>query len=284
MDDLAKSSYRLKLARAEEHLKFIAGEGTQFIERNIGSTVPFKPNPPNQWTVVYWGEIEPLDPMWGTYMGDVIHNLRSALDNFLCALILFNNPDHPIINTKFPIYEGEKDWIRNIEQRDCRLHGEAPTDGLSEPLLAALKALQPYHLRNAAKKNSPLRLLQIASNADKHRTVHTSSPRFSAKKAQIGIDPKGHFQVSRSKAARYGTPIEKSAEICRMKLIPLRPPPHAEVRVKIKTSLEIAFSIDGKSLVITHKDLWAMHKEVGRIMGTLEKVAGIRPSVPSAQT
>jgi hypothetical protein len=63
-----------------------------------------------------------------------------------------------------------------------------------------------------------------------------------------------------------------------MKLIPFRPPPHSEVRVKIKTSLEVAFNIDGESLVITHKDLWAMHKAVGRIVLRLEKIAGIRSS------
>jgi hypothetical protein len=271
----AVPNYQLKLRRAKEHLDFIAGEGTAYIERNIDRTIPFEPQPLNQWTIARWGEVESLSPMWGTYMGDVIHNLRSALDNFICALVLLNNPDHSIEHTQFPICDGERQWINDIEQRD-RARGPAPTEGLSVPLLAAIKGLQPYHLKGAAKKHSPLRKLHIASNADKHRTVHTSSPCIGAKKAQIWIDPKGYFKIARAKAAPRGTAIEEGAEIGRMKLIRLRPPPYPEVRMKIKASLEVAFSVEGKPLLTTHDDLWAMLKEVGRVMLRLEKVAGIR--------
>jgi hypothetical protein len=269
------SSYELKIRRAKEHLDFIAREGIRYIERNSDRTIPFEPQPSNQWTIVQWGNIEPLSPMWGTYMGDVVHNLRSALDNLVCTLILLNNPDHSIEHAQFPIHDGEKQWINEIEQRN-HARGLAPTDGLAIPFLTAIKGLQPYHLRGAAKKNAPLRKLHLASNADKHRTVHTSSPRIGAKKAQIWIEPKGYFKIARSKAAPRGTTIEEGAEIGRMKLVPLRPPPYPHMRVKIKASLEVAFSIERKPLLTTHDDLWAMLREVSRIVIKLEKIAGIR--------
>lgn len=271
-----KPSYQLKLRRAEEHLNFIASEGTRFIECNLDRAIPFEPQSPDQWTIIYWGEIEPLSPMWGTYMGDVVHNLRSALDNFLCILVHLNDPDHSLEHTQFPIHDTEEKWVNDVERRRRKSDRPAMTDGLSPDLLAIIKQAQPYHLRGAAKENSPLRKLRIASNADKHRTVHASSPRVGAKKAQVWIEPKGCFKILQSKAAPRGTPIEKGAELGRMKLVPLRPPPYPDVRVKIKTSLEVGFGVEGKSLLTTHEDLWAMHKEVGRIMLKLEEAAGLR--------
>jgi hypothetical protein len=277
MGSSAKSSYELNLSRAKEHLDFIAGQGREFIERNLDRTIPFEPQPSDQWTIVRWGEVEPLSPMWGTYMGDVVHNLRSALNHFICVLILLNDPKHSLKDAQFPIHDIEEKWINDIERRRRVTDRRPMTNGVTEPILAAIKELQPYHLKGIAKKNSPLMKLLIASNADKHRTIHVSTPRIGDKKGSIWIEPRDCFQILRSKVAPYGTAIEKGAEVGRLRLRALgSPPPDSKVKVYLKTSLDVAFSIDGKPLVTTYTDLVEMLNEVGRIMLRLEQVAGIR--------
>jgi hypothetical protein len=277
MNDRLQSSYELNVARAREHLDFIASEGRRFIERNIDRTVPFEPQPSNQWTIVRWGEVEPIDPMWGVYMGDVIHNLRSALNHFICAIILINDPNHSLKDAQFPINDAEEKWINDIERRRRVTDRRPMTDGVPGPILTAIKELQPYHLKGAAKRNSPLVKLMIASNADKHRAIHTSTPRIGAKNASIWIEPKDCFKVLKSKVAPHGTPIEQGAEVGRLRLRVLGPPPpNTTVKVHLDTSLEVVFSIDGKPHMTTYVDLVGMLNEVGRVILRLEKVAGIR--------
>lgn len=276
MEQTAPPSYELKLARAREHLDFIARQGREFIERNLDRTVPFEPQPSDQWTIIRWGNVEPLSPMWGTYIGDVFHNLRSALDNFICVLIRLNDPEHSVNKAKFPIYDVKKRWVEDIERRDPA-RGSAPTDGLSVPLLAEIERLQPYHLKGAAAQNSPLMKLLIASNADKHRVVHASAPCIGAKRDAIWIEPRDCFQILNSKVAPCGTPIKQGAEVGRLRLRVLRPsPPATKVRVYLKTSLDVAFGIGGKPRM-AYPDLVTMLNEVGRVMLALEEVAGIRP-------
>lgn|GEM_PF-4577312 len=279
MPDRPEPGYRLKLRRAKEHLDFIAGEGTRFIEEHLDPSLPFQPEPENEWTVLKRGDIEPLSPMWGTYLGDFVHNTRAALDQFLCALILRSDPNSSVEHVQFPTYEGQQQWINSIEARDRSVDGPAPTDGLLTELLAVVEQAQPYHLRGAAKKRAPLLLLLIASNADKHRAVHEAFPQVGPREMHRGlieIIPKGYFRVLAAKVAKPGTPIETGAEVGRMKVRIIRePPPDAEVGVHVIAPMEIAFRVPGKPLVTTHRDLWAMVSAAWNLVLHLEEVAGI---------
>jgi hypothetical protein len=279
MPEVSEPGYRLKLRRAKEHLDFIASEGARFIQDDLNSALPFQPKPENEWTILKRGHVKPLSPMWGTYLGDAVHNTRAALDQFLCALVLRANPDRSVEHVQFPVYEGRQQWINDIERRDRRSAGPAPTDGLPAELLAVVEQAQPYHLTGAAKKRAPLLLLVIASNADKHRAVHEAFPRVAPRDIHAGhveIVPTGFFSIRKAKVAAPGTPIEAGTEVGRMKVRTIvLPPPDAEVGVHVIAPMEIAFRIPGKPLITTHWDLWEMVSAVWNIVLQMEGVAGI---------
>lgn len=116
MTDPPEPGYRLKLRRAKAHLDFITREGNRFIEQNLNAPVLFDLQPENQWTILRRDYVESMSPMWGTYLGDVVHNIRGALDQLICALILRANPDDSVEHAQFRSMtarkSGSKTWRR----------------------------------------------------------------------------------------------------------------------------------------------------------------------------
>lgn len=279
--------YRLKLRRAKQHLDFIDGEVREFVEHNLGTPVPMEPKPENEWTILRRGTVEPISPLFGAYFGDVIHNARSALDNLVCAMIRLNDPDHSVEHAYFPAYDGKKQWINQIVDRDRGADRLAPTDGVSADVLAAIEQSQPYHIKGVTMARTPPIRLQAASNTDKHQAIHATTPRVAAHRqipwlgqtvppGRFEIVPPGYFKIRKSKTAPLGTPIETGAEIGRLKIATVQePPPDAEVGVKTLIPLEIAFSVEGKSIEITHWDLWGMVNEAWRAVLRVEAAAGV---------
>ena len=272
--------YRLKLRRAEQHLKLIAAEGFAFAQHNFGPAVPVEPQPEDEWTVLYFDSVTNLDPMWSTYMGDFLHNARCALDHLLCALIRRHTPGARTEHAQFPIYDSEAKWIDDIERPRKPDERRTMADGVSPDVLAELKTLQPYHLRGSAKKKAPLVRLLLASNADKHRDVYVAAPRVASReigRGRVTLTPTGYWTIRKSRTAPPGTPIETGAERCRLKIRVLAdPPPDTEMYMHVQVPIEVAFRIDGKDqTTIVHTELWDMLNEAWRIVLRLEAVAGI---------
>lgn len=271
--------YRLKLRRAAQHLEAIDYEARAFAD-NLGPAVPWEAEPANEWTVFKRGEVARPDPMWGTLLGDFIHNTRSALDNLVCAMIERNDPDRSLKDAAFPAYEGRRQWDAEIVSRDRSNDGAAPTDGVSPEVLAAIEQSQPYHIQSkAAKRRAPLLLLQTASNFDKHRTLHAVrveiAPR-SVFKGELRITPQGYFHLLKKRIALERTPVETGAEIGRAKVRVLQlPPSNVEVGVHALSAIDIRFAIEGEAFDIVHRDLWAMISAAWRAVLRAEYAAGI---------
>jgi hypothetical protein len=285
--------YRLKLRRAKEHLDHVSSEAMRFLKLDVGPPIPVDPKPENEWTIVRRGEVKPLSPLWGTFLGDFIHNTRSALDNLVHAMIQLNEPSQGLEHVGFPAYMSEKEWVDKIVERDRECRGPAPTDGVSEPVLAAIKESQPYKTLKSGTRleRHPLLLLQAASNTDKHRMLHDATPRIAPRReitwgvrvpgGNFQMVPAGCFQIRKSRAATPGTPIKTGAEIGRMKVRTLRiPPPDAEVGVVVAVPMEIAFSVEGNAREIVHWDLWDMANEAWRVVLRVEGAAGIHGLPP----
>jgi hypothetical protein len=90
--------------------------------------------------------------------GDVIHNLRSALDHLANQLVLANG-SQPSLRTEFPI---AKDF------RTYKTEKRAKVKGMSKRAKAAIDALKPYKGGNDA-----LWRLHDLDNIDKHRSLFT---------------------------------------------------------------------------------------------------------------
>jgi hypothetical protein len=290
---IPEPGYRLKLRRAKLHLDAIDREARAFVEANLDPAVGFEPKPEDEWTIIRRGYVQPLSPLWGTYLGDFLHNTRSALDNLVCAMIRRNDPSHSLKRAFFPAYQSEKEWVSNVVERDRETEGFAPTDGVSREVLTAIKESQPYRTRRgqSSMARTPLILLQAASNTDKHQALHATVPRIAAPRqitpdlkiprARFNMVPPGYFQIRSSRAATPGTPIETGAEMGRMKLRTLQlPPPDADVGVQTRVAMEIAFGVEGNSVEITHWDIWAMLNETWRTTLRVEAAAGIHGLPP----
>src|ERR1700730_15222031 len=77
-----------KLDRAHEHLDIINRDIENFIEGTKHTVVP-QTNPQTNEPWIVWGMDEPSHPPLSVSVeiGEFLYNLRSALDNLVCALV-----------------------------------------------------------------------------------------------------------------------------------------------------------------------------------------------------
>ncbi len=111
---------------------------------------------------------DPPDHKFGMLIGDVVNNLRAALDNLVWALTdAFSGPPprNPIPpgqwrQVRFPIVVDPAKWPTN------NLWGVDPR------LLAEFKKLQPFDRRQNDPERDEFRILDELWNIDKHRSPH----------------------------------------------------------------------------------------------------------------
>jgi hypothetical protein len=95
---------------------------------------------------------------WGTVIGEIAHDLRSALDNLVSQLVILNG-ESPTKRNQFPIFAVPAEYAQKV---GSYLRGTTP---IARTLI---EALQPYHAGNGSRSH-PLWLLAELSNQDKHR-------------------------------------------------------------------------------------------------------------------
>jgi hypothetical protein len=101
--------------------------------------------------------------MWSIIIGEIVHDLRSALDHLVYQLVIFAT-DKPPANrdrTQFPIF---------LESDKFQTTGLGMLVGVSKKATALIKSLQPF--ATGEHDSSPLWHLNQLSNIDKHRTLH----------------------------------------------------------------------------------------------------------------
>jgi hypothetical protein len=105
---------------------------------------------------------KPLPPDWPLVVGDVVHNLRSALDNLVYLIAQRNTPrdltEDEAKRLEFLIFDSDTNYLKT--QKRCL--SLLPTAAQTE-----IEGLQPYKRTNPA--NDTLSLLNRLSNVDKHR-------------------------------------------------------------------------------------------------------------------
>ncbi len=168
----------------------------------------------------------PPSPEWGIYIGEIAHNLRSALDQLVYQLALLKTKT-PASNSQFPIFlVGRAKRRKPGKRRELIPHFEGMrlSDGrsmirdLSRKHQAMIERLQPYHRSNRAMngphsanqsgaRNSHLWWLHEINNADKHRLIQV----VGAKKGAYWYSHWGHIEP---KIIFYGNMLQDSAKFC----------------------------------------------------------------------
>ena len=124
---------------------------------------------------------------WGVSIGEIAHNLRSALDGLIHQLALLET-NTPARNTQFPIFlQGQtvklipgkrKQLIAHFEGKG-RANGRSQIQDLRPEHQTLIERLQPYKRGRGGRKNPLFRLKEL-NNADKHRIITPVAPRLGA--------------------------------------------------------------------------------------------------------
>lgn len=162
-DDIAPTleSTHLKLDRAWKHLTGLEDEVGAFLKRRPHEfDYHFDENlrifyvwvtpteqPPSQWSIV---------------VGDVLHNLNSALDHLVCSLARLTYEADECLTTEFPIYT-DRDLF---EKKRNRLLANVPLDAQK-----VIEQLQPFQSPEDPSAHV-LEILRRFYNIDKHRRLH----------------------------------------------------------------------------------------------------------------
>lgn len=151
------TSSQIKLDRAKEHFYTLQTEIQTFLDSK-----PYElriEEEPQTGDLVYRVRVKAEPPIkLSLITGDIIHNLRSALDHLIYQLIVINGKT-PNKNSAFPIYTRKADFDTD---------GHKKINGIGAAATTIIKAIKPY-------KEGNLHLWQLSQldNADKHRLIIT---------------------------------------------------------------------------------------------------------------
>lgn len=164
--DLAASA--AKVARAFEHLAVLEREIPESVMDRGPYAIRFSAvDPGTGWCSMSLVPESAARPYLSVAFGDVVHNLRCALDYIVTALA--DASGVPITTQhQFPIYASRQQYSQKVGTvREARQRG--PLGGLVHGL-ALMEQLQPYRLE-PEPRTDPLWHVHRFSNADKHREV-----------------------------------------------------------------------------------------------------------------
>jgi hypothetical protein len=203
----------MKLKRADFHLQSLQAAMKGFVDGNPYDTWddPTEPKPPYIESFIIRAKEKQRPPReeWGAMIGDVVHNLRSALDHLVWELTKWHQggePSPPIPSSwrkiGFPIYKTD-----NAES-----HGkiEAMLWGIEPSLKTSFEQLQPFTI--AEPEDHPLWLLHDLWNIDKHRHVHIAVVQTELQSVGYLAAGKGVFELTKGREAE----LADNAELLRV--------------------------------------------------------------------
>lgn len=160
----------LKLSRAQHQLKELEAEvGKMFKSEDV--CVPIPGNRSNGAPCIRVKNVPEPDPRIGVIVGDIAHNLRSALDHLIYQLSIPAGAAEPADPEApaFPITSSSSRWRSSRGRLD-----QAPRGTKTR-----VERLQPYH-RRKDPETWLLWLLREISDIDKHRLLHVAPAAITA--------------------------------------------------------------------------------------------------------
>jgi hypothetical protein len=167
---------------------------------------------------------------WSIIIGEIVHNLRSALDHLAWQLVKANG-EKPDRNTGFPIFS-EDPFADNASEKALE-RWERMTRGMHSADIAILKGFQPY---NTGDQANPLFILNSISNRDKHREVQFTQN--VVRYTKVDFTNKRDCELEPLMEPYRGT-FEDSTVVLHYRVIPTGDKPH--VQVEAECSFNIAF-------------------------------------------
>lgn len=152
---------RAKLDRAHEHLTALHAETGAFVESEAHAFRGQVQKEESRYVVRL--EMREAPPIrLSILVGDLVHNLRSALDHLITQLVVLNG-EKPTNRNAFPIL---------MEPNPGALSQQL--NGVDPEIVSWIETIQPYNGGQEQKDRAPLPNLRRLSNEDKHRVILAS--------------------------------------------------------------------------------------------------------------
>jgi hypothetical protein len=175
-----------KLKWAEKHLAEMMSLARGYLRPGGGDDRPIGIVFDNRWPPIVVAKFiveEPLPIEISLHAGDLVHNVRTALDHVLARL-----KDHfegDARSGTFPVTESDADWKGRIYPRHDGKRKRGPLDGLPCSARMLIYREQPYVAYGDRRRDDPIAILSALDNTDKHRLLHHG---FVYPAAERGLD------------------------------------------------------------------------------------------------
>jgi len=257
-------SARAKLRWSYIHLQAFDAALTAWRSESHLVTITLKPNPKageHAWVGI--PKVVPSVPdRFALIAGDLVHNLRGALDHITWVLADRESPgrgdDH---QTQFPIITDPNRWGRHPMTRW--------TNYLSDDDRWLLERLQPFHTASPAEDH-PLAWLEALSNRDKHREINAvaAAPEFLLATFTPMRDCVIKDFATVSGALVVGTPALS------VTIEPTGPDPHVKVDSAFTPAVAIS---EAERSGLAHYVLPNLHHSVAQVVRLFEQILVRRP-------
>lgn len=160
---------RFKIIRAKSQIEALRRENARFVKHADYRAIVAELNP-NTGRYALRALVNVLPPSGlGVCIGEIAHNLRSALDGLVYQLAVLNQAtDKQLSKTQFPIFSVGA--TKNPRRRCFEKNGLQLIKSLRDEHQQAVELRQPYKRGNGGL-SSPLWHLHEINNADKHRLL-----------------------------------------------------------------------------------------------------------------
>ena len=182
----------LKVSRAESHIAELRGRVNTWLASDPISHRAAINEDRLGWTLhLVVRQAPPLEE-WATIVGDIVHNLRTALDALVWTLATADGrePDRPT-QVQFPIVLNSNNW--DVEAR--RRLSDLPAKHVDR-----IKSLQPFNHPAGEEDHNALALLHRLDIDDKHRAGLT------ARVTPAGAEHEGQVEFYSAEAAARNVP------------------------------------------------------------------------------
>lgn len=201
-------------------------------------------------------------PLWSLQIGEIIYNLRSALDHMAYEIAsVYNNGEVPP-GTEFPIFI-DADRFRDSK----RGGGLYKVRGVPENVRTSIGDMQPFQKRESPELHR-LWALQELSNWDKHRLLHLTSVIAGAR--NIVLKSAGGISI-KTLSIRQDGEVQDGTELVRYQVTRLRSNGRVEMNGDIIYSIAFDKAGPAKGSLVSEglRQLVDVVSEVITIIGNL---------------
>jgi len=233
----APRSWHLMVDRAEQHLEEVKAHMAAYAAKHpYGAVRARQPKGQRDIWLYRLKMLEQPDPMIAVIIGEILYDLRSALDHIAVSMAPNSRKSkagYPVEVTDPFAKDADGAFIYDEERRRSFT---SKIKGIPADAVAMIMHSQPYTREYSELET--LALLNRLENADKHRELVTLGAGIMDIRT-IVTAPKAAIQ-QRADGFR-----EDGAEVAKFKFIESPPPPESEVQVDVRGTASVAIKVGG---------------------------------------